>query len=236
MEKAVYILWRRPEDSKEAFSARLRGDVADELLRLGVRGLQANVADDDVAAAMLRMATLEPQMEAVVSVWLDTVMDRVRRPVEDALARAAARVEGYLVTESEPMRNTTHPPVPGSRTFGLANMAFIRRPSELPREQWLDAWQNHHTEVALDTQSTFGYVQNVVVRPLTADAPAVDGIVEELFPPEAMTDLHAFYDAIGDDDKLAKNMAAMMESIGRFGAGESVDVVPTSQYIVKAPV
>ena len=35
----------------------------------------------------------------------------------------------------------------------------------------------------------------MVVRPLTPDAPAIDGIVEELFPDAATTDLHAFFGA-----------------------------------------
>ena len=70
---------------------------------------------------------------------------------------------------------------------------------------------------------------------MTDNAPAFDGIVEELFPPEALTDLHAFFDAVGDDEKLAKNMTAMGESTERFGASESIDVVPTSQYVFATP-
>jgi hypothetical protein len=65
--------------------------------------------------------------------------------------------------------------------------------------------------------------------------PAFDGIVEELFPPEALTDLHAFFDAVGDDEKLQRNMTAMGESTDRFGASESIDVVPTSQYVFRSP-
>ena len=121
----------------------------------------------------------------------------------------------------------------GTRTDGFANIAFLRRPERLSVAEWLDGWQNGQTPVAIETQSTFGYTQNVVVRPVTIDAPRFDGIVEELFPPEAMTDLHAFFDATGDDDKLARNMARMGESTARFGATENIDVVPTSQYVYR---
>ena len=235
MEKAVYVLWRPQDVSAEEFSARLRGEVADALLGLGVHGLQVNVADDAVAGAVLRLVELEPQMEAVVSVWVDTVADAARRPVEDVLAGAAHRVAGYLVTESEPLPNTAHPAAPGERTHGFANVAFLRRPATLPHEEWLDLWQNHHTRVAIETQSTFGYVQNVVVRPLTPDAPPFAAVVEELFPPAALTDLHVFFDAAGDDEKLAKNMGVMNDSTTRFGANQSVDVVPTSQYVIQRP-
>jgi hypothetical protein len=76
-------------------------------------------------------------------------------------------------------------------------------------------------------------VQDVVVRPLTPDAPTIDGIVEECFPIEALTDLHAFFDAVGDDDRLAANLGRMNESVERFGASASIDVVPTSEYVMQ---
>jgi hypothetical protein len=233
VEKVVYVLWRAETEPVETFGDRLTTEVADALLELGVRGLQINVADEAVAPALVRVKEIDPQMEAVVSVWIDTVMDRARQPVDDVLARAAARVAGYLVTESVPLPNTSRPAPLGTRTDGFANLAFLRRPERLSVSEWLDAWQNGQTPVAMETQSTFGYTQNVVVRPLTDDAPPFDGIVEELFPPEALTDLHAFFDATGDDDKLARNMAAMGESTARFGATEHIDVVPTSQYVYR---
>jgi hypothetical protein len=235
MEKVVYVLWRPADDSIDSFASNVLKEVAPRLLELGVRGLQVNVGDEAVADATVRLAELDPQMEAVVSVWVQTVMDTVRRPIEDVLEQKASRVAGYLVTESTPLRNTTRVAAFGERTDGFANLAFLRRPTRVTREQWLDAWQNGHSQLAIDTQSTFGYTQNVVVRALTDDAPAFDGIVEELFPPEALTDLHAFFDAVGDDDKLAENMTAMGASTERFGATENIDVVPTSQYVFASP-
>jgi hypothetical protein len=235
MEKVVYALWRPADDSVNSFTERLVGDVASRVLAFGVRGLQVNVADSAVADAMVRLAELDPQMEAVVSVWVETAMDSVRRPIEAVLASASSALAGYLVTESTPLRNSSRVARAGTRTDGFANLAFLRRPDRLTKEEWLDAWQNGHSQLAVDTQSTFGYTQNVVVRPLTDDAPAFDGIVEELFPIDALTDLHAFFDAVGDDEKLTKNMTAMGESTARFGASENIDVVPTSQYVFASP-
>lgn len=68
---------------------------------------------------------------------------------------------------------------PGERTEGFAQIAFLQRPQRLTPQEWLDIWHNHHTRVASETQATFAYVQNVVVRALSAQAPAVDAIVEE---------------------------------------------------------
>ena len=97
-------------------------------------------------------------------VWLDTVMDAARQPVDGVLTRVAARLAGYLVTESVPLPNTTRGAPLGTRTDGFANIAFLRRPERLSVAEWLDGWQNGQTPVAIETQSTFGYTQNVVVR------------------------------------------------------------------------
>ena len=232
----MYVLWRDEGTPVEAWSAGLRaaGDVA--LPEVGVLGVQVNVADEAVAPALLRMAEIDPQMEAIVSVWVDSARTAARRPIDDALAAVpgTARLEAYLVTESEPLPNTAHPVGPGERTPGFANIAFLRRPADMPPDAWIAAWHDGHTQVAIDTQSTFGYVQNVVARPLTPDAPAVDGIVEELFPAEALTDMHAFFDA-PDDAELARRMGVMAESTARFGADRALDLVPTSRYVLSTP-
>ena len=102
------------------------------------------------------------------------------------------------MTESVPLRA---PAVEsGARTTGLANIALLRRPAELDQATWLTRWQRDHTSVAIETQSTFGYTQNWVVRTLTPGAPGIAGIVEELFPTEAITDLKAFFGAADDAD------------------------------------
>jgi hypothetical protein len=88
--------------------------------------------------------------------------------------------------------------------------------------------------VAIETQSTFGYIQNAVVRGLTPDAPVVSAIVEELFPAEAISDLHAFFGA-SDDDDLRDRMQRMITSTSAFGANENVDTVPTSRFVYRSP-
>jgi hypothetical protein len=124
--------------------------------------------------------------------------------------------------------------VAGQRTAGLANMALLRRPADLDEATWLSRWHIDHTPVALDTQSTFGYTQNAVVRALTAGAPDISAIVEELFPVEAISDLHAFFGA-ADDDDLRDRMERMLTSTAAFGANENVDTVPTSRYVYRSP-
>ncbi len=232
MEKVVYLVWRPPGAEPEAWGVALRTEVAPRLAAHGARGIQVNVADGAVAGALIRLAELDPQPAAIVGVWVDSARDVARAPLDATLAAAAGRLAAYLVTESEPLPNTAHPSAPGERTAGFANVALLRRPPELAPAAWIDAWHNGHTEVAMATQSTFGYVQNVVARALTPGAPAIDAVVEELFPIEALTSMHAFF-AAPDDVTLAANLARMGESTARFGADRHIDVIPTSRYVIQ---
>lgn len=236
MEKVIYLLWRDAGESGEQFGQRLRGELADRLLALGARGVQLNVADAASAPGeALRQSNTRPQIEGMLSLWLDSAIEKFRRPYDIALAAAVPRMAAYLVTESQPIRNTRHPPQAGSRTAGFAQVAVLRRPPRLTDEAWLDIWHNSHTQVAIDTQSTFQYVQNVIVRPLSYGAPIYDAVVEECFPAEAMSDPQVFFDGVGNPDKFQRNLAAMMESVQRFIDLDKIDVVPTSQYVIKPP-
>ncbi|MGH8355291.1 MAG: EthD domain-containing protein [Pseudomonas sp.] len=234
MEKIIYIVWRDAQTSPEAFAQRLRGEVAEQLLALGARGLQVNVADQQVEpAAGLRQTNTRPAMDGTVSLWVDSAIQQFRQPFEALLAGAVSRLAGYLVSESVPIRNTRYPAAVGERTHGFAQLAFLTQPPRLSPSAWLEIWHNQHTQVAIDTQDNFLYVQNLVLRPLTHGAPKIDAIVEECFPPAAMTDPQAFFDAVGDEAKFQRNLAAMLESCQRFIDFDKIDVLPTSQYLLK---
>ncbi|ANH76558.1 EthD domain-containing protein [Ralstonia insidiosa] len=239
MEKVLYVIWRGKTGNSadaEALDRRLRGEIADKLLALGARGVQVNLADAAVQPADgLRQANTRPQMDGVISVWMDSANKMFRQPFDDLIESAVERMAAYLVTESQPIRNTRFPAEPGQRTTGFSQLAFLRRPPRLTPEAWLDVWHNYHTRVAIDTQDNFLYVQNVVVRPLTLGSPLIDAIVEECFPAAAMTDPYAFFDAVGDETKFQQNLASMMDSCNRFIDFDKIDVVPTSQYVIKAP-
>jgi hypothetical protein len=229
MEKVIAVL--RASDRDDGWYARQRGPVADAILRLGVAGLTVNVRDGAVRDSLMTLTTLDPPVAAVISLWTQQCYgDQVTTALE-LLAAEAESVAAYLVTESVPL------PVPdqiGSRTSGLANIALLRRPAGLDPDTWLRRWQLDHTPVAIETQATFGYIQNWVVRTLTPDAPAVAGIVEELFPAEAITDLTAFFGATDDAD-LQNRLRRMVASTSAFGANENIDTVPTSRYPLKTP-
>ncbi len=234
MTKLVFLLSGGP--GPDPLRDLLLGpDLRDRLARVGARRLQVNVDDEPVAAAM-RIASPTGPVHAVVSVWTDDqggAEGRPAGPVVEALTAAVdgsgASLAGFEVEERLPL---APPAVPdGERADALANVAVLRRPADLDEAEWRHRWLVDHTPVAIETQATFGYVQNVVGAAVTDDAPYVSAVVEELFPMAATTDLHAFYGSGGDDAELRSRMERMMASVSRFGADQGIDLVPSSRYV-----
>jgi EthD domain len=230
VEKVILTL--RSVEADDAWCARLRAQVAADLLDIGLPGLAINVRDAEVRDSLMTLTTIAPPVSALVSVWTQQSYGEQVRAATTLLEKECDEVAAYLVTESVPLP----PPqtVPGQRTPGLANVALLRRPGDLDEATWLTRWHIDHTPVAIETQATFGYTQNAVVRTLTPGAEAISAIVEELFPAEAMSDLHAFFGA-ADDDDLRNRMERMVASTSAFGANVNVDTVPTSRYVYRSP-
>ena len=212
----MYALW----GAGDLLSPELRSDLA----AAGAERLVVEVDDDAVADAQLRLSTYDDPVHAIVSVWTDADP----AAITDALRSRATGLAGWQVEEREPLPPPSTPE--GDRVDALVNVALLRIPAGMTREAWRERWLGHHTQVAIDTQGTFGYVQNVVVEPLTEGQATVDALVEEFFPMAATTDMHAFYGSDGDDDELSRRMTLMLESVAAFGAHENIDVVPTSRY------
>jgi hypothetical protein len=62
----------------------------------------------------------------------------------------------------------------------------------------------------------------------------LNAIVEEHFPIEAVSSLHAFFGA-ADDADLQSRMEQMVASTAAFGANVNIDAVPTSRYLYRSP-
>lgn len=226
MEKLIYVVWKKAEVSVEQFGNEILGRTAKVLIEHGARALAVNLAD--LALPGLRMS--QTDLSAMVSVWLDTHLNRA--PIEAALAAVTARMAGYLVLESMPIVNTKHVPALGECLPAHYTVGFIHKPTGLAYDEFIRRWQGGHTRVAIETQSTFLYIQNVVVRPLTPDAPGWACIVEEAFPPASGTDPMVFYDA-DTPEKLAANQRRMMESCSRFIDYGHFETYPMRAYVLK---
>ena len=215
--RLVIALWRP--------AALTDVSLRERLTQLGATTLQVNVTDDDVADAGMRITSYPAPVDAFLS--LTGAVD------EDGLAALLDGIAGswlgWRVESTEPIEPRRVPD--GERLDALANIALLRKPAAQPYDEWRSVWQGDHTTVAIETQATFGYVQNRVVGTLGDTESDVVAIVEEHFPMAAMTDPHAFYGSGGDDAELERRMNRMFASIARFGAGDGLDLVPTSRYL-----
>ena len=218
--KLVLALWG-------ADPLTLLGEELRHALRAaGTTRLQVNLDDDHIPEDALRRNHFEEPLTSVVTVWTDATGEEVAEilhPLADELA-------AWQVEERQPL---VPPEVPdGERLHGLAQVTFLRKPAAMAYDDWQAHWQGPHTEIAIATQATFGHVQNRVVATLTASTldVDVDAVVEELFPIEAMHDIHAYYGSGGDHADLDSRLMQLMMSGAMMGADHDLDVVATSRY------
>lgn len=223
MEKVIHSLYGVTRLDAAALAEKLR--------EAGASQIRINLSDVDVApAAQLAQKRGDSLPNAAVQFWLPSSNAEFRGDTDAILDAACSSRAAWLVAESTIIPNTDHPPQHGKRTYGFSQMAFLTLPDGQSWQDWRRIWRDSHTRIAIDTQSNFEYVQNLVVEPLTEGAPPFVAIVEECFPPEAMTDPTVFFDAAGDQAKFEANLKTMMDSCARFITPGTIDVLPTSQY------
>jgi hypothetical protein len=229
VEKLVYVLWPQVGLAEGELREAVLGEIAGRCRQAGARHMAASLVDEHVEHALKsRITHLAPPPAGIFSFWLDCCDDRA--PCEEALAEVCGRTAGYLVVESVPLPNETRRVPAGERTPGINMVALLERPARLAWADWIEIWHQRHKIVALETQCTYAYVRNVVVRTLTPDAPPWEGIVEEGFPAEAVTNPMLWYKAGKDPKVLAQNARRMIESCRAFLDLERVESHPTSEY------
>ena len=230
MEKLIYVL-RSEEDPGDALRDALLEKAVPELRSAGARRPSVHVWDGSVAEGTgSRMATVSPHVQASVGFWMENSDDRA--PLEAILAAQSERIDGYLVVESVPILSDARRDLGGERTPGFALVTAITRSPSVSYDEFLRIWHNDHKLVASETQGSFSYVRNTVVRPLTPDAPAWDGIVEEGFPIEALTDPEVWYDSPGDPEEYQRRLQRMMTSCQRFLDLSKIDSHPMAEYLL----
>jgi len=233
MEKVIYALWKDEADSTESFNEKLLSDISAKL-KIHAHSVRINIQDAVVAnGTSPKVFATTPHIQAVIQVWIDSANDAFRRPIDNIIDAACLRFEAWLVSDSTPIPNTKYISQLGERTEGFSQVVFLGRPDHLSWAKWRKQWHNVHTRVAIDTQSNFEYIQNLVTRRLTPEAPKFAAIVEECFPIDALTDQYIYFDAIGDEAKLQSNQKLMTDSVVKFIDYSKMDCIPTSQYDFK---
>ena len=235
MEKSVFVLFADPPEDRARLATRVREELAPRLLALGVSGLVLHLADEHVAyAEATRRVRQERPIVGLVSVFTETMAEVPA--VEELLREVAPRFAGYRVDPHVALPNSTRVAPLGERTPDPVVVAFLERPERLSAGEWRRIWREEHVPVAIETQSTFHYVRNVVREPLTEDVPAWEGIVEEGFPHDALLDPKVWYAADGDEALFKTRFRRMMSSVKKFLDPEKVESIPTSEYRLRLPL
>jgi len=228
MEKLVYLVWKQPSLAGEAHRERLLGAIARELLAQGVRRLDVNVSDllGAIPKPMLLMGE-GATLSAAVSLWLDSY--DARRPLEALLAADAARLDGYLVTESVPQPCPDRDWPDGVRSPGVSHFTWFEKPAGLADEDFFRAWHEVHTPFSFELHPRrWAYVRNSVVRTLTPGSPPVRAIVVERFRTlEDYTDPKRLF---GSKHALARSAA----EVASYADPAALHSVPLSEYVLRS--
>ena len=214
MEKLIYLLG----DSEAGTVPRARTQLRDALIE-SASGLQdagalqatCTVADlDDPKADEIAQFNQHGLLDATVSVWLHSVDDRA--PVEAVLAPIAARLAGYLVTESVPRALEGHDPASGDRSPGVHLVTTFPRPDRLDAETFYARWHGSHTPLSLEIHPLLQYNRNSVARVLTPGAPPFGAVVNEsVASAEIAADPIAFYRSEEDQQRAVEDIMSFID-------------------------
>ncbi|HEX3841221.1 MAG TPA: hypothetical protein VHU85_10555 [Acidimicrobiales bacterium] len=241
MEKVIYLLWGDgAPGSGDELRSRLLGDTTRQLLDADVRGLGINVHDAEAARAPSPAPPPEGEHPHVaeVSAWFDCY--ERRDGVEAVLAELELRSAGYLVVESiyDDYGTTEHSGPrdwdDGTRSPGVLTVALIHRPAGLGYAEWIRRWHGTQSPVSGELQPRTRYVRNEVVRPLSDDAPDIDGIVEEAWPSTGhVADPMLFFQAASPEE-LNANVSRMIESVTACLDLDRLRSSTMSEYLIKS--
>ena len=183
MEKLDYLLWERADDL-------LASPLADVT---GVRSVTVQLADDSLPSTLLMGQG--SSLAALVSVWVRSY--DLRSGVEELLRASSPRVDGYLVTESEPQ--------PDDPSLDLlSHVTWFPKPERLSEEEFLRGWHEVHTPHSAELHPLRrSYVRDTVVRTLTAGSPDVRAVVVERFEVADYADPRRLF---GSKEALQQNM------------------------------
>lgn len=236
----MYLVWLPEGTTPEAVRTTMVDEVGFRLLDLEPVALSMDLDDDQAQfPPPLPPVEGEPQVRAIVSVWLQRCDDR--DPYEAILGDVATRVHGYSVTESlyseygETPHSGPRTWADGERSPAVLTCSWFPVKRGVPYLEWIDFWHTRISPMSAEVQPRMRYVRNAVARPLSADAPELGAIVEEAWPSgEHIVDPMLFYNADGDAKKMAKNQQRMIDDVVQFIDLEVMRNNTMSEWILRS--
>ena len=233
--KVVAVCWDTKPRSREERGRLFRDDLSARILSTGVEGLSFQVVDEHARVRSPSPFPLFGQRPvAVVNVWTDApdvVLDILRSENFDVHAwRSEESVyRDYGDNAHAGPRDWSD----GVRSPGITLVSLLERPRSLSTEEWLSRWHGVMSPVSERIQPRTRYVRNHLVAPLTEDAPAFEGLVEECWPsPRHLTDPWLFYGATRLTD-LARHMLTIVRAVHHCFWIWRVQSVVMSEYFVR---
>ena len=236
----MYLVWLDPDFVPQKVRTTMLEVVAPQLLALGVRGLTMDL-DDEFAQIPALMAPPEgePQVRAIVSVWVDAY--DFRGEIESTLSRHTTRIAGYQAVESlyrDYGGNEWSEPrawPDGDRSPGVLTVSLIEQKRGMDFEDWIRFWHDKQSPMSEAIQPRCRYVRNAIFRSITPDAPPYRAIVEEGWPTtDHVTDPMKFYNANGSAATMNANVTTMMEHVGTFIDFDTFRNLTLSEWILKS--
>ncbi len=229
MSKAAYLIWKNQHVTIDDLKHELFSNFCSQF-KNHFSSLQFNFFDEDVRSGTgLIQSNREDLPDAFIFLKSISFFDQ-QCDIEEYLDVHVFEFEGYLLNERKVLSDK-HKSL-GDRSNGFSQIALIDKAEGISESNFFSHWKNVHTQIAIDTQSTFEYTQNTIEKGLNTNSKQFLAIVEESFPIEALDDQEIFYDSKDNPDQLKMNQDLMMNSCMEFINFNNIDVIPTSQYIM----
>ena len=238
MYKCAYLLWetaRRPAGENRD---RLVDQCAPQMLALGLCGLTIDVDDEySTVKSPAPKCYKGAPISAVVSVYMDSL--KTCKAIEKCLCGAGFTLAGYLVDESvytdygDNRHSGPRSWPDGERSPGVLAVTLLTKPRRFTQREWLRRWHGRMSPISEKIQPRQRYVRNVIVRAITENAPAFDGLVEEVWPSaEHISNPRLFYCA-DNPWTLVKHQGMMLYAILQFHNVFKFRTTTMSEYLIK---
>lgn len=232
MEKVVLVAWRgpgaAPSDDADAVARSLR--AAGEELAAAGRYVTVGVERPEAAAMRVDDPGDDLVLTGILSVWLEQV-----EQVDDLPRIDAERVATYLVTESILRDHPGRDWDDGSPSPGVSLVSAIRRRPDLDDPTFYGRWHGSHGVLTLEVHPVTRYVRNAVVRPLSADAPVLDGIVQDGFASDAdLLEPERMFGAGEPEIPWQEGLRRVSEDLERFIDVDRVAATPMTETILRS--
>lgn len=227
MEKVCVAWWRQPDEQPVGAAETLLSAQS----AAPVRAATLHVESSENGALRYGAGAGGLLLAGLASVWLDSYQD-----LDIAAVAPPAQIRhAWLVSESVPQPyGEAFTWSDGDRSPGLTLVTLLDKPAELAEGEFYRYWHEQHRATTAQCHPFTSYVRNEVVRPLTAGAPPVRGIVTEAAPSaDDFLDPHRFYRSGGDAQTLRANQRRVFDEVSMFIDMDSIQVAPMSEYVVR---